>query len=106
MFAAFPVFGVGFGTFQFVSPSFLVGAAPDSTFSHNQYLNVLAEQGIVGAVIVAALVVMGIVAIIRSGSPADDRDPGHGRRVPRRLASSSTPPPSSRAPASSGSCWR
>lgn len=69
MFAAFPVFGVGFGSFQFVSPSFLAGAAPDSTFSHNQYLNVLAEQGIVGAVIVAALVGMGIVAIIRSGSP-------------------------------------
>lgn len=69
MFAAFPVFGTGFGTFQFMSPSFLVGEAPNSTFSHNQYLNVLAEQGIVGAVIVGTLVAMGAVAVHRSRSP-------------------------------------
>lgn len=69
MFAAFPVFGAGYGVFQFVSPAFVLGAAPDSTFSHNMYVNVLGEQGIVGMLIVATLVVIAIVAVLRSGSP-------------------------------------
>ncbi len=69
MFLAHPIVGVGFGVFQYVSPFFIKGAAPDSTFSHNQYLNILAEQGLVGALLVGALVVIAAVAIRRSGSP-------------------------------------
>lgn len=69
MFTAHPIFGVGFGVFQYVSPSYISGGAPDSTFSHNQYLNVLAEQGMVGALLVGALVVVAAIAIRRSRSP-------------------------------------
>ena len=69
MFAAFPVFGVGFGVFQFVSPSYITGGAPDSTYSHNQYVNILAEQGIVGILLVGAIVVLVTVALARSRSP-------------------------------------
>lgn len=69
MFAAFPVFGVGFGVFHLASPSYIMGGAPDSTYSHNQYLNILAEQGIVGILLVAAIIVVVTVALARSRSP-------------------------------------
>jgi O-antigen ligase len=69
MFAAFPLFGVGYGVFQYVSPSYFDGGSADSTFSHNQYLNILAEQGVVGVAIVGALVVVVAVLLVRSRSP-------------------------------------
>ncbi len=69
MFAASPIFGVGFGVFQYVSPGFFEGGAPDSTYSHNQYINILAEQGIIGVVLVVALVVTLGRALLRSRSP-------------------------------------
>lgn len=69
MFAAFPVFGVGFGVFQFVSPSYVVVIAPDTGFSHNQYLNILAEQGLVGVIMVTVLVCVAGIALVRSDSP-------------------------------------
>ena len=69
MFAAFPVFGFGFGSFQFVSSSYVVGGAPDSTYSHNQYLNILAEQGIVGIALVAGILILLTSALRQSRSP-------------------------------------
>jgi O-antigen ligase len=65
MFLAFPIFGVGFGVFQYVSPDFIDGAT-DSTYSHNQFLNILAEQGLVGFLFVATMLVWLMVTLIRS----------------------------------------
>jgi capsular polysaccharide biosynthesis protein/O-antigen ligase len=50
-----PVFGVGFGQFAFESAWF-VGNSP-ATSSHNEFVNILAEQGIVGVVLWGLLVV-------------------------------------------------
>jgi O-antigen ligase len=72
VFAAFPIFGVGFGAFPFVSPGYFRGGAPDSSYSHNQYVNILAEQGVVGALLVAILIVSAGVAVFRSRSPFRD----------------------------------
>ena len=69
MFAAFPVFGVGFGLFQIVSPAYIPGGTTDSTYSHNQFLNVLAEQGVVGAIIVAGIVLILLFTLVRSNGP-------------------------------------
>ena len=62
MFAAFPVFGVGFGVFEFVSPSY-TGGVGEATYSHDQYLNILAEQGIVGILLIAGMVALLAVAL-------------------------------------------
>lgn len=72
MFATNPVFGVGFGMFQFISPSYISGKATDTTYSHDQYLSVLAEQGIVGVLIVGSLIAITTVAVVRSTSPLRD----------------------------------
>jgi O-antigen ligase len=69
MFAANPVFGIGFGVFQFVSPEYLGGGLADSTFSHNQYVNVLAEQGLVGGAVAAAAIALLTLVLVRSRSP-------------------------------------
>jgi O-antigen ligase len=69
MFAAYPLFGVGFGVFQYMSLPYIEGGTADSTYSHDQYLNVLAEQGIVGVVMVAAMLVLLTIAVVRSSSP-------------------------------------
>jgi O-antigen ligase/capsular polysaccharide biosynthesis protein len=51
-----PFFGGGFAQFQFLSPQF-VNAAP-VTFPHNEYLRLLAEQGIVGSLPLLAAVTL------------------------------------------------
>lgn len=56
MFAGAPIFGIGFGFFHFLSPP-LIGASP-ATFSHNAFVALLAEQGLVGAAMVAGLVMI------------------------------------------------
>jgi hypothetical protein len=46
LFARDPVFGVGFGQYHFVSPLYLAGNP--TSYSHNWYMDVLAEQGLLG----------------------------------------------------------
>ena len=67
MFAAQPVFGIGFGVFHFVSPAF-IGASP-ATYSHDQYVNVLAEQGLLGALMIAGMVACLAYGLLRSTHP-------------------------------------
>lgn len=66
IFVSHPVFGVGYLNFSNVLPSYFVdtGTYPISDivfsqldFAHNTYLSILAETGIVGAVLTGALVV-------------------------------------------------
>jgi len=47
MFRSDPFFGVGLGQFHYVSPEYL-GPTVGITYSHNWYVNVLAEQGLIG----------------------------------------------------------
>ena len=68
IFATFPVFGVGFGVFQFVSTSY-TGGVGEATLSHDQYLNILAEQGIVGILLIAGMVALLAFALWQSRSP-------------------------------------
>jgi O-antigen ligase len=67
MFLSAPVFGVGFGMFQFISPAY-IGGSP-ATASHNAYVQILAEQGIVGAAMVAGIIAMLVAALWRSVNP-------------------------------------
>jgi O-antigen ligase/capsular polysaccharide biosynthesis protein len=53
-----PVFGVGFGQYEYVSPRFVGNSF--ATSAHNQYLKILAEQGMVGT----ALYVVGAAALL------------------------------------------
>jgi O-antigen ligase len=69
MFASSPLFGVGYGAFQFLSPLYSGSAATYATYSHNQYLSILAEQGIVGLAMVAGIIVLTALALKRSRSP-------------------------------------
>ena len=69
MFASNPLFGVGYGAFQFLSPLFSGMAATYATHSHNQYLSILAEQGIVGLAMVAGIIVLAALALRKSRSP-------------------------------------
>jgi O-antigen ligase len=69
MFASAPIFGVGFGVFHFLSPSYTGDSAVVATYSHNQYLNILAEQGLVGVALVFGIAVLLTVALVRSRSP-------------------------------------
>ena len=67
LFARQPVFGVGFGSFQFLSPWF-VGDSP-VTYAHDWWISVIAEQGIVGSVAFAAIAVWLVIAIRRTNHP-------------------------------------
>ena len=67
MFLAEPFFGVGYGVFQHVSPAF-IGASP-ATYSHDAYIQILAEQGLVGVIMVAGILVSLAYALIRSAHP-------------------------------------
>lgn len=67
LFARQPVFGVGFGSFQFLSPWY-VGDSP-VTYAHDWWVSILAEQGIVGSVAFAAIVVWLVIAIRRARHP-------------------------------------
>ena len=67
LFARQPVFGVGFGSFQFLSPWF-VGESP-VTYAHDWWVSVIAEQGIVGSVAFAAIAVWLVIAIRRTDHP-------------------------------------
>lgn len=69
MFAASPIYGVGFGVFHFVSPLYTGGNAVSATYSHNQYLGILAEQGLAGVILIATLVVLTGYAVWSSRSP-------------------------------------
>jgi O-antigen ligase len=69
MFASSPLFGVGFGVFHFLSPAYTGVSAILATYSHNQVLNTLAEQGLVGIVLLAAVVLLATVALAKSRSP-------------------------------------
>ncbi len=69
MFLAAPILGLGFGTFQFLSAAYLGGARADTTFSHNQFVEILAEQGIVGTLLVATMVVVAAIELERSAHP-------------------------------------
>jgi len=62
-----PVFGTGFGLFPYASAAFLI--APGSTYPHNSAIKVLAEQGIVGGIVVVSLVFLLMRAILRSRHP-------------------------------------
>jgi len=61
------VFGVGYGAFHFLSPRF-VGGSP-VTYAHDWYVNVLAEQGVIGTIAFGAIVAWLVLAISRSDHP-------------------------------------
>jgi len=61
-----PLFGIGFGQYSAASPRFL-GSSP-VTASHSQYLDSLAEQGLVGVAALAALVWAAISSLRRGRS--------------------------------------
>ena len=69
IFASSPIFGIGFGVFQFVSPLFTGDTASQATYAHNQVLNILAEQGVVGALLVTGIVVLLVHALAKSRNP-------------------------------------
>ena len=80
MFLTQPIFGLGYGVFQQVSPAF-VGASP-ATYSHNAYIQILAEQGLVGAVMVAGILVSLRVDPHPVEPPAPECGAGDGQRLP------------------------
>ncbi len=67
MFLAQPVFGVGFGVFQHLSPAY-IGGSP-ATASHDAYVQIIAEQGLVGVIMVAGIVIALATALWRSRGP-------------------------------------
>jgi O-antigen ligase len=62
-----PIFGIGFGQYHFVSPRYLAGN--QATYSHDWYVNVLAEQGLVGISLMALAAVL-VAARVRRSTPA------------------------------------
>ena len=77
-----PLLGVGFGQYEYVSPRFVGNSF--ATSAHNQYLKILAEQGLVGTAFYVAAVVALLVAMRRSAlalAPDGDRDARRVRRV-------------------------
>lgn len=58
LFARDPIFGIGFGQYHFVSPLYLAGG--QTSYAHNWYANVLAEQGALGI----SLVVLASMLIV------------------------------------------
>ena len=72
VFRASPVFGAGFGAFQTVYP--LHGRSDGSQIvaqSHNDYLQVLADCGVVGAVIAVAFIALLCRATFRGAKSSD-----------------------------------
>lgn len=59
-----PVFGIGFGQYHFVSPLYLEGNG--SSYAHNWYMNVLAEQGLLGISLMTLAVVVVLMGLRRS----------------------------------------
>ena len=62
VFLASPVHGIGFGTFTFISGSYLpvIGDLPENLGVHNIYLELLAEAGVLGFMSFLALACTGI----------------------------------------------
>ena len=67
MFLIEPIFGVGFGVFQHISPAYIGGSR--ATASHNVYAQVLGEQGLIGIVMVIGILVALVTALMRSQNP-------------------------------------
>ena len=63
LFASSPLFGVGFGHYSYAAVT--VGASDFRIASHNWYMNVLGEQGLVGVILWGALLLV-IVHRMRS----------------------------------------
>lgn len=66
--AAYPVFGCGAGAYAFAFPKYQT-AAPFLTadFAHNDYLQAVAELGVVGFLIVAFFVIQLVATAVRAG---------------------------------------
>lgn len=58
-----PIFGNGFGQFRFRAERY-VGGNP-TAYPHNSWIKILAEQGIVGAIAFAAMIIAGVVTLLR-----------------------------------------
>jgi O-antigen ligase len=67
LWSAAPIFGVGFGRFEALIPLFNPGSG--LTYPHNWYIRVLAEQGVVGAIVVAVTAIALLLALVRSREP-------------------------------------
>jgi O-antigen ligase len=67
LWAAAPIFGVGFGRFQTLIPPFT--SEVSLTYPHNWYVRVLAEQGVAGALVVGIIIVALLLALRRSQEP-------------------------------------
>ena len=68
LFLSSPLFGVGFGQYSVLSAQFTAGHF--AIESHNWYINVLAEQGLVGAVLWALLLVSVVLRLRVRPAPA------------------------------------
>ncbi len=64
LFGRNPIFGVGFGQYHFVSTLYLDGNP--TSYSHNWYMDVLAEQGIVGISLMALAAVLIMIGLCRA----------------------------------------
>lgn len=64
LFLTAPLFGVGFGVFHHLSPPY-IGASP-ATYSHNAFVQVLAEQGLVGSIMVGVIGIALLVSLART----------------------------------------
>jgi len=67
MWQAFPVFGSGLGSYQVVFPRFSGPEVPITpTHAHNDYLQFLAETGVVGILLLGAVVALSLFAALRA----------------------------------------
>lgn len=64
LFRESPLVGTGFGRVQFLSPWYLGEATV--TFPHNQFIKVLAEQGLVGVLLVNAAIIAVVASLLRA----------------------------------------
>jgi O-antigen ligase len=64
LFLSDPIFGVGFGLYHFASAIYLSGNP--TTYAHSWYLDVLAEQGLVGVVLAAIASWLLVVRVLRA----------------------------------------
>jgi O-antigen ligase len=89
-----PVNGVGVGNFQTSSIHYLLrpGAIQRDEFivdrpqiTHNSYLNVLAELGVVGAVLFAGILTAGFLAALRAANEFRKRDNNDMETLARAL---------------------
>ena len=67
MFLSAPILGLGFGMFQNISPQY-IGFSP-ATYSHDQWLDLVAEQGVVGLAFMLLIIATVVVALRRSSHP-------------------------------------